>query len=229
MQALKTRAIVLSRTNYGEADRIITLITPEMGKLRLMARAVRALKSKLAGGIELFSINDISYIRGRNDLGTLVSARLDSHFGKILTDIDRVQFGYDMLKIINKVTEDQTEPDYFDLLEDTFIGLNDLSVSLSVNKLWFLSHLLALSGHTPNLSTDKSGNALALDSKFDFDISSMSFYDREKGTYSPEQIKFLRLTFAASNPKVVSRVIKADDLASSVVNLISLLHEHQLS
>lgn len=45
-----TDAIILTRTDYGEADRIITLLTPGHGKLRLIAKGVRRIRSKLAGG-----------------------------------------------------------------------------------------------------------------------------------------------------------------------------------
>ncbi|MEJ0073760.1 MAG: DNA repair protein RecO [Candidatus Saccharibacteria bacterium] len=84
-----TTGIVLTRVDYGEADRIITLITPDQGKLRLMAKGVRRIKSKLAGGIELFSVSNITFIRGRGDIGTLVSSRVLTHYGRIVSDLDR--------------------------------------------------------------------------------------------------------------------------------------------
>ena len=46
---LSTKAIVLKRTNYDEADRILNLLTPE-GKMSALARSVRKEKSRLAGG-----------------------------------------------------------------------------------------------------------------------------------------------------------------------------------
>ena len=228
MQQLKTKAIVLSRTNYGETDRIITVLTPDSGKLSLMARGVRTLKSKLAGGIELFSLNDISYIRGKSELATLVSARLESHFPQILTDIDRVQFGYELLKIINRATEDQPEAAYFELVKDTLFGLNDLEVPLSVTRLWFMCQLLALSGHMPNLTTDAKGLALAENTLFSFDTSTMTFAPQNSGgRYTPEQVKFLRLLFAAHNPRPLARVINADSLSQQITGLINLLYEYQ--
>ena len=60
-----TSAIILKRVDYGEADRILTLLTPDHGKLSLMAKGVRKIKSKLAGGIELFSISTITFAEGR--------------------------------------------------------------------------------------------------------------------------------------------------------------------
>lgn len=228
MQSLKTKALVLSRTNYAEADRIITVLTPEHGKLRLMARGARTLKSKLAGGIELFALNDISYIRGKSELGTLISARLDQYFSQILNDIERVQFGYDLLRTINRLTEDQTEPAYFHLVAVTLEGLNDLDIPLDLVKLWFYAQLLDLSGQSPNLTSDKHGAALTNDDQFSFDISAMAFSATEGGQYLPEQIKFLRLCFGAQSPKALSRVINADQIAKKLMPLISTLHQHQL-
>ena len=49
----RTEAIILRRTNYGEADRVISLITPDRGKISGIAKGVRKPKSKLAGGLEL--------------------------------------------------------------------------------------------------------------------------------------------------------------------------------
>ena len=120
MNQLTTQGIILSRTDFGEADKIITLLTPDHGKLRLMARGVRRAKSKLAGGVELFSVSDITYIKGRGEIGTLISARLITHYGRIVRDVTRTMLGYELIKQLNKVTEDEPEAEYFTLLEQTF-------------------------------------------------------------------------------------------------------------
>ena len=58
-QDIRTLGYVLRRTNYGEADRILNIITPE-GKISAIAKGVRKEKSKLAGGIEMFSRIDLN-------------------------------------------------------------------------------------------------------------------------------------------------------------------------
>src|SRR5215467_6436426 len=102
MNQLNTSSIILARTDFGEADRILTLLTPDYGKLRLMAKGVRRVKSKLAGGIELFSVSDISLMRGRGDIGTLVSSRLVVHYRHIVEDIDRTMLGYELTRQLNR-------------------------------------------------------------------------------------------------------------------------------
>ena len=72
---LRTEAIVLRRTDYGEADRILQLLTPE-GKKSVVAKGVRREKSKLAGGIELFSVSEVVIHEGKGELGILTGAKL---------------------------------------------------------------------------------------------------------------------------------------------------------
>ena len=47
MKQVVTKAIVLARTNYGEADRIVSVLTADKGKVRLLAKGVRKIKSKM--------------------------------------------------------------------------------------------------------------------------------------------------------------------------------------
>jgi DNA repair protein RecO (recombination protein O) len=96
--------VVLRRTNYGEADRILQLITPD-GRKSVMARSVRKEKSRLAGGIELFAISDVVLREGKGELGILTSARLVYFFRHILEDYDRLQFGYEAIKQVSRGSE----------------------------------------------------------------------------------------------------------------------------
>jgi DNA repair protein RecO len=205
-QQLVTEAIVLARTNYGEADRIITLITPDQGKLRLMAKGVRRVKSKLAGGIELFSVSSITYIKGRGEIGTLVSTRLQTHYGSIVQNIDRTMLGYDLIKQLNKATEDEPEPDYYYLLVEAFAALNDAAISLDLIRLWFAAQLLRLGGHTPNLQTEPDGTKLAATQTYQFSFEDMSFSARAGGAFGVAEIKFLRLLFSGNTPALLARI-----------------------
>ena len=69
-----TDAIVLSRFDYGEADRILTLITPREGKLKAIAKGIRRPTSRLGGSLEPFAELRIALARGRTfDVVTQVS------------------------------------------------------------------------------------------------------------------------------------------------------------
>lgn len=223
MKQLVTTAIVLTRTDYGEADRIVTVLTPDHGKLRLMARGVRRVKSRMAGGIELFSISSITYLRGRGEMGTLISTRLIKHFDKIVQDIGRVQSGYELIKTVNKVTEDQPEADYFELLEKAFEALDDKDISTELINAWFQAHLLNLAGYTPNLLTDTEGHELQTGKQYNFDSDAVAFAPHQSGRYTADHIKVLRLLFSNNSPKVLSKIEGLDEVLTKLNPLMITL------
>lgn len=220
MNSLKTKGIVLSRIEYGEADRIITVLTSDQGKLSLIAKGVRKLKSKLAGGVELFSVNEISFIRGKGEVDTLISARMGENFAHIISDIERVQTGYEILKKINKNTEPDVEGEYFNALKSALAGLDNLSLDPEITRLWFDAQLLNLAGNTPNLTQDSAGKKLLADTNYIFDFDSVSFQQNPNGKYSANDIKILRLFFAAGSPTILLKIKdlnKYIDLAGQVI------------
>lgn len=219
MNQLVTTGIVLSRTNFGEADRIIKLLTPDSGKISLLARGVRKPKSKLAGGIELFSVSSVTYIRGRGELGTLISARLDKHYGDIVKQLERVQLGYELIKALDRATEDEPEPEYFELLQQVFESLNDQSIDAMLVRFWFNAQLVRLSGHTPNLRTDVQGTALQPDKRYSFDFDAVAFKEQADGPFKADHIKFLRLAFAGNPPKTMQQIQNGQTLLSAVMPL----------
>lgn len=218
MNRVNTQAIVLSRTDYGEADRILTFLTPDQGKVSAIAKGVRKQKSKLAGGIELFSVSEISYIIGRRDISTLISSRLIKHYGNIVKDLDRTNAAYEATKTINKATEDNPEQAYFDLLTTALESLDDSSIDLGIIQSWFPAQLLRLGGHTPNLRTQHGGQKLEAGQTYNFNFDNMSFESGE--TVGADQIKFLRLLFSENQPKTLQKISRAGELAAQSLRLI---------
>ncbi len=202
---IRTKAIVLRRTNYGEADRILQVLTPDYGKVSIMAKGVRREKSKLAGGIELFAICDITYVPGKGEIGTLTSAKLDTFFAHILTDYERLQFGYEMIKQVSKASEQVDDESFFRLLETGIESIGDPKIVLSITVTWFWLQLAILLGIGMNLSTDVNGMKLVEDSRYFFDEEAMAFSFSEQGDYTTEHIKILRL-ISAQSPSVAANV-----------------------
>ncbi len=81
---ISDNAIVLGRIDYAERDRIITVLSENNGKQRAIAKGVRSSKSKLAGGIELFAENQLMFIKGRGELLTVTSSRMQTYFKNIV-------------------------------------------------------------------------------------------------------------------------------------------------
>jgi DNA repair protein RecO (recombination protein O) len=219
MKKFNTQGIILARTNFGEADRILTFLTPDHGKVRAMAKGVRKTKSKLAGGIELFSVSELSFMVGRSEILPLVSSRLVKHYGDIVKDLDRTNLGYEFIKILNKATEEQPEEAYFNLLKAGFEALNDETIDLGLIEAWFGAQMLKLAGHSPNLRAEKSGQKLVAGQKYDFNFESMCF---EPGkTYNSDQIKFLRLLFSGNLPQTIQKIHNSEALAKAAGPLVN--------
>jgi DNA repair protein RecO len=219
MRQVVTRGIILARTDFSEADRILTILTVDQGKIRAIAKAVRKVKSKLAGGIELFSVSQISFIRGKSDIFTLTSTRLEKHYGHIVNDLDRTMYAYDVLKTINRITEDNADSDYFYLLNSALEALDNLNLKLPLVQLWLNLQLLKLAGHSPNLRTDNSGRSLKVDAKYNFDLERMAFAINPKGMFDQRHIKFIRLAFGQESPESLIKIIDYDSILPGCLQL----------
>jgi DNA repair protein RecO (recombination protein O) len=228
MKTIVTQGIVLARTNFQEADRIVTLLTPDQGKVRAVAKGVRRQKSKLAGGIELFTVGDITYMPGRGELVTLISTRLLTNYGNIVKDINRTMYGYELLKQINKLTEEVIEENIFQLLKTSLAGLDELSISLEVNQLWITMQLLKITGHLPNLVTDTEGDKLAEDTTYVFSFDDMTFAPAPVGQTSSRLIKLLRLSSAAQSPALLAKVQGIDELGAEALSLVHRMAQFYL-
>ncbi len=216
MNQYKDTAIVLSRIEYGERDRILTLLTREHGKITVIAKGVRAAKSKLAGGIELFSETEISVVSGRGSMGTLVSARLLRHHGNIVKDLERTSLAYSFLQTLQKMVEDETGQEYYDVLAISLSALGDPEFDYHIVSLWFALHVLRLSGRLPNLAVNKGES-------FDFDHDKQQFQPVEGGSFSQNDLKALRLCAKASKPPKLQTPLATTPKLSLFTT--SLLHE----
>lgn len=192
MTAIRTRAIVLRRTNYGEADRVLQLITPE-GRRSVMAKGARREKSKLAGGIELFGVSDVVINEGKGDLGILTSARLVHFYRHIIEDYDRLQFGYEVIKYVARASETVDEPDWYDVLFEVLKGLDAKTLPLQLTQTWFYLHYAELMGAELSLTNDVSGQPLRAEARYMYDVSEKGLRESENGDITAEHIKLLRL------------------------------------
>lgn len=221
MKRYVDQAIVLRRSDYGERDRILTLLTKQHGKVSVIAKSVRSPKSKLAAGIELLSESQVGIMRGRGALDTLTSSRLERHHGKIVTDINRTMQAYAMLTLIYKLTEDSAGKEYYPVLAMSLAGLNDFAIDSNLTQTWFSLHVLQEFGSILNLETDVHGNKLTESSMYRFDHEHQCFTPEQSGVFSVDHIKLLRVYLSTNRPILVktdARIIT--DLERLTSNLL---------
>ena len=228
---LRTHAIVLRRVDYGESDRIVTMLTDDAGKITLMAKGARNVRSKLAGGIELFSVSEIVYTPGRGNIGILLSARLQYHASSITSDVERTMFGYDLLKMVHTITEDVVEPGFFAVVQQAIMALGNTSIAVDYINTWVSAQLLTLTGHTPNLLSDINGAVLKIGTCYDFDFEHVAFRPGPdgEGAYGTDEIKFLRIIFGGSTLSATTRIAHASEFSTNIKPLVLSLRQYYLS
>lgn len=224
MQTFRTEAIILRRTNYGEADRILNLLTPGRGKVSAIAKGVRKSKSKLAGGLELFATCDVTIMQGKSDMGTVSSARLVKFYGDILKDYDRMQLAYELIKMVNRATETVGESEFYYLLRDGMVYLNELTVDYRIVELWFRLRYASALGVGLNLATTSQGEKLQADQRYNFDFGDMAFAPHPGGRFGSEHIKLLRLAHA-KDPAVLRQVSGLSAVLEDCLWLVRALNQ----
>jgi len=192
---LKTHAFVLRRTNYGEADRIINLISP-VGKIAVMAKGVRKPKSKLAGGIEMFSLTNVNLHFGKSEMAVLTGAKMEKFYGEILKDLTRMELASEMLKKINKASDSVDSAGFFEILKSGLSAL-DSGCDIRLVDAWFNLNLMKIVGEEVNLYRDINGEQLKVDLKYSWNNMEMAFYPDDSGDIDANVIKILRLLISA--------------------------------
>ena len=125
----KTEAIVLKRTNFGEADRLVTVFSQHRGKLVLLAKGIRRLTSRKKGHLELFNRAKLQITNGKN-LDIITEAETINSFPQLRVNLNRVRIAYLLLELVDKLTaENQEHEAVYDLLGVTLSKLNSNSAS----------------------------------------------------------------------------------------------------
>ncbi len=196
MNKFTTDAIIIARTDYGDADRIYTFITSDHGKVQGIAKGVKKPKSRLAGGLQLFSVCHITFLVGRGEINTVMSTQLAKQYKAITKDLLATDAGYEMLNIVSKLTHEVPEDAHFALLQAGLEALDAHSTDVRLARLWFLMHFLQLGGHAPNFETDNAGNSLEASKKYLFDADAMQFVPAQNidTALDSNHIKLLRLS-----------------------------------
>ncbi len=146
----RTQAVVIRRMDYGEADRILTVVTPHHGKLRLIAKGVRRPTSKLGGHLELFNHADLVVARGR-DLDVVTQAVTMRAFPSLYVHLDRVVHAYQAAELVDNMVAERAESFGIFLLFVRFLASVDDGVDPRVALRHFELRLLAAAGYRPQL------------------------------------------------------------------------------
>ncbi len=149
----KTEAIILRAMNLGEADRVLTILTPRLGKLKVIAKGVRRPRSRLGGGLEPLGDVHLVLAVGRTfDVVTSVALE-DPHLG-LRNDLHSTAAAWYLVELTDRFCEGAADSHgAFVLLAQ---GLSALDAGAEVSReaiaRWFELHLLDAMGFRPELA-----------------------------------------------------------------------------
>jgi DNA repair protein RecO (recombination protein O) len=110
------QGIVLRSYPFGEADRVVVLLSPNRGKIRTVAKGVRKTKSRFGGRLEPFSHVDLILYEGRN-LDTITQVATIEPFPRLRNDLEAVVAAGTMVEAADAVAqEDESSMRLFLLL-----------------------------------------------------------------------------------------------------------------
>lgn len=152
-QHYRTLGIVLAKKNRGEADRTFVLYTQNFGRIELVGKSIRKMKSKLKSGIDVFYFIEAEFIQGKNQK-ILTDAILLDNFFKALKSEKKLEVVSLMFEIVEKLTNGQEKDDkVWNLILSTIEKLA-LYENESKNEAifhYFLWNFFTFLGYSPQL------------------------------------------------------------------------------
>lgn len=188
----RTQAIILSRRDFGESDRLLTLFTPARGKIRAIAKGARKPSARVSGHVELFARSDCLIYKGRN-LDILTQAELIEPYLGLRADLERGAYANYVAELLDRFTADEDDAggELFSLLHQTLARIANADDPRLAARFFELQ-LLDLAGFKPEMSE-------CVVSRAQLQPAAQFFSYEEGGVVSP-----------AAAPLVASRLVEID-------------------
>ena len=143
-----SEGIVLSRRNYGEADRILSIYSKAHGRISLMAKGVRRPSSRKRGHIEVFNLVKFQAISGHG-IDLMTEAEVVDNFKEIRLTLKKISLAYYFAEVVGRIThEGESSYEIYNLILETLEKLKSTK-GLKKLRLDFVSKLLVTMGYWP--------------------------------------------------------------------------------
>lgn len=181
----RTPGIILKRRDFGEADRLLTVLTPTDGKIDVIAYGARKPISRKTGHVELFTLCDM-LINVHKQPGVLTQVEMVEPFLALREDLTLGAYAAYVAELLDQFTQegDNDTPDLFHLVRDTLARLCSEPHPRLVLR-YYEVHLLGAVGFRPELQTCVlSGETVRPENQF-FSFSEGGVVCPEYGAHNP--------------------------------------------
>lgn len=143
-----SEGIVLARRNYSEADRIVIVYSKGYGKLGLIAKGVRRIKSRKGGSLEVFSYIRFSAARGKN-LDILTETEIITSFPQIRKNLKKVSVAYYFIEVVGRLTHEEEKNELLFSLLLKYLKSLQKEEELKKLRTRFVKDIIVLLGYWP--------------------------------------------------------------------------------
>lgn len=225
MPLYRAHGVVLRTIKLGEADRIITLLTKERGKVRAVAKGVRKTKSRFGGRLEPTSHVSLQLYEGR-ELDTVTQVESIDAFRHVREEFDRLKRAVSMLEAVDSVAQmGEANARLYQMLVGALRSLDAADSAAIVGSFFF--KLLALEGVRPEVdhcvSCQRTDDLVA----FDPMEGGVLCRDCRRGlAVSPEALHLMRRTLGGD----LAAVLKEPETSATyeVAHIADEALEHHL-
>lgn len=153
MGLIKTKGIVIGVANSADNDKVLTMLTPDLGKISVFCRGAKKSKNTLLNATEYLSFSEIIIYKSSNDNYSINSAEVIEVFYNLRTDIEKLNYATTISKIIYDVTqENEPAPQVLQLFLNTLYVLSETDKNMDLVLSIFEIRLLAIIGFLPNVA-----------------------------------------------------------------------------
>lgn len=195
MGIIKTKGIVLLESNMGDFDKMVSVLTPDIGKIGCAAKGARKPKSPLLAGTQFLSFSDLVIFSGANSYN-INSCEAIEVFYNIRTDLEKLTYASFITRLIYDVTdENQYTYKILQLLLNTLYMISETDVDKDFILSVFELRLMVILGFMPSL-----GKCTACGCKDNigyFSISNDGYICNACGRSDKSAIKITQDTFNA--------------------------------
>ena len=151
MKIVKTKGIIIAEHNVGDFDKMLTILTPNLGKIECLAKGSRKPKSLLLAGSQLLCFGDYVLYKG-SDNYSMNSCEIIELFYKLRIDLDKLKYAAYITKITNDVTtENQNNYKILQLYLNTLYVMAETDKNLELITSIFRIRLMSIIGFRPQI------------------------------------------------------------------------------
>lgn len=152
MGIVKTKAIILKESNMGDFDKMLTMLTPDLGKISSAAKGARRPSSSLLAGTQFLCFGEYVLYRGSGGTYHVNSCEPIEVFYNIRIDLDKLQYAAYICKIVEDVTnENDSSYNILQLLLNTIYTISETDMDKELILAIFKIRLAVLLGFTPGI------------------------------------------------------------------------------